>query len=138
MNEELLAAVQNGQDWLEQFTRHDYAGAFQAYTRRFAPAYAAAVRAAGGEDEAALSTLAEGLLDGLEAGWKRQRVWNRTTARINDKQMLVEYLSPMLLGLEEPGCPRLGPLGRPLAKGRLSGRVLRQADGRLPLYAPGF
>lgn len=111
MNTELLAAVQSGGDWLERFTRRDYAAAFKEYTERFGPAYMEAVRLAGGE-ETALSALADGLLDTLEAGWKRQRIWNRTTAKVSDKQMLVEYLSPMLLGLTEPGCARLAELLR--------------------------
>lgn len=111
MNGELLAAVQGGDAWLERFTRRDYAGAFKEYTERFGPAYMEAARAAGGE-EAALQALAEELLDALEAGWKRRRFWDRATAKINDKQMLVEYLSPMLLGLEEPGCRRLAELVR--------------------------
>ena len=47
------------------------------------------------------------LLDLLEAGWKRQRPWNRTMVQAREKQMLVTYLSPMLLGLEEPLCQEL-------------------------------
>jgi len=43
----------------------------------------------------------------LEAGWKRQRPWNRTMVQAREKQMLVTYLSPMLLGLEEPLCQEL-------------------------------
>ncbi|MDO4315640.1 MAG: hypothetical protein Q4C45_07660 [Oscillospiraceae bacterium] len=110
MNPELLAAIQDNSAWLERFNRRDYAGAFRAYTERFAPAYTEAVRAAGGE-ETALAALADRLLDALEAGWKRQRVWNRSAVRVNDKQMVVEYLSPMLLELE-PDCPRFAELLR--------------------------
>ena len=51
--------------------------------------------------------VAEQLLDLLEAGWKRQRPWNRTMVQAREKQMLVTYLSPMLLGLEEPLCQEL-------------------------------
>ena len=51
--------------------------------------------------------LAEQLLDVLEAGWKRQRPWNRGMVQAREKQMLVTYLSPMLLGLEEPMCREL-------------------------------
>ena len=47
------------------------------------------------------------LLDVLEAGWKRQRPWNRGMVQAREKQMLVTYLSPMLLGLEEPMCREL-------------------------------
>ena len=42
------------------------------------------------------------LMDELEAGWRRQRIWNRTSVQINEKQMMVAYLSPMLVELEAP------------------------------------
>lgn len=111
MSKELLAAVQTGRTWLDRFTRRGYPKAFKEYTERFAPPYMEAVRSAGG-DEAALRALADGFLDGLAEGWKRQRVWNRSAARVNEKQMMVDYLSPMLLGLEEPDCPRFAELLR--------------------------
>lgn len=109
MNDELLAAIQTGRDWMDRFTRREYAPAFREYTERFGPTYMEAVRAAG---EDGLAVLSENLLDGLEAGWNRQRFWNRSAVRTTEKQMMVSYLSPMLLGLEEPGCPRLAELLR--------------------------
>lgn len=111
MSKELLAAVQTGRAWLDRFTRRGYPKAFKEYTERFAPAYIEAVRSAGG-DEAALRLLADSLLDGIAEGWKRQRVWNRSAVKVNEKQMMVDYLSPMLLGLEEPGCRRFAELLR--------------------------
>lgn len=111
MSRELLAAVQTGRTWLDRFTRRGYPKAFKEYTEQFAPRYMEAVRSAGG-DEAALLALAEDFLDGLAEGWKRQRVWNRSAAKVNEKQMMVDYLSPMLLGLEEPDCPRFAELLR--------------------------
>ena len=109
MNDELLSAVQTGREWMERFTRTEYTRAFREYTKGFGPPYMEAVRAAGEEGPKAL---AESLLDGLEAGWKRQRFWNRSAVRTTEKQMMVTYLSPMLLGLEEPGCQRLAELLR--------------------------
>lgn len=109
MNDELLSAVQTGREWMERFTRKEYTRAFREYTKGFGPPYMEAVRAAG---EEGLKALAESLLDGLEAGWKRQRFWNRSAVRTTEKQMMVTYLSPMLLGLEEPGCQRLAELLR--------------------------
>lgn len=111
MSRELLAAVQTGRTWLDRFTRRGYPEAFREYTEQFAPLYMEAVRSAGG-DEAALLALAEDFLDGLAEGWKRQRVWNRSAAKVNEKQMMVDYLSPMLLGLEEPDCSRFAELLR--------------------------
>ena len=111
MREELLKAVQTGRTWLDRFTRREYTKAFKAYTEQFGPVYMAAVRETNG-DETALRALADSLLDGLENGWKRQRIWNRSAVKVNEKQMMVDYLSPMLLGLAEPGCPRFAHLLR--------------------------
>ena len=105
----LLAAVQGGREWMDHFNRKEYVPSFREYTSRFGPLYMEAVRAAG---EAELTVLAEELLDGLEAGWRAQRFWNRSAVRTMEKQMMVTYLSPMLLGLEEPNCRRLAELLR--------------------------
>lgn len=111
MNGELLAAIQTGRTWLDRFTRRDYPEAFKEYTTRFGPAYLEAVRSAAG-DETALRTLADELLDGLEAGWRRQRFWNRSSVMVNEKQMMVDYLTPMLLERTETDCPRFAALLR--------------------------
>lgn len=92
--ESLLPAVQEGKLWSPRFTKREYAKAFQEYRARFAPLFEEAFRSAG---EEGLPALAEALLDGLAEGWKRQRFWNRAVAQIDDKQMLVSYLSPMLM-----------------------------------------
>lgn len=99
--EGLCAAVQEAKRYLDQFNRREYRKAFQGYTERFGPLYMEAVRAAEPADVAAA------ILDGLEAGWRRQRFWNRSAVRVNEKQMMVDFLSPMLLGLEEPKCALL-------------------------------
>ena len=107
--ETLLAAVREGEVWLARFNGRHYREAFAEYAERFGPPYREAVRAAGAEG---LPALAERLLDGLEAGWKRQRPWNRSVVRTTEKQTVVDYLSPMLLGQEEPGCGELCALLR--------------------------
>ena len=104
--EELCAAVQEARYYNERFTRREYTSAFRTYTERFGPLYMEAVRETA-EDPDGRRVLAEQLLDLLEAGWKRQRPWNRTMVQAREKQMLVTYLSPMLLGLEEAGCQSL-------------------------------
>lgn len=111
MSRELLAAIQTGRTWLDRFTRRGYPEAFREYTERFGPAYLEAVRSAGGE-ETALQALADEVLDGLEAGWKRQRFWNRSSVMVNEKQMMVDYLTPMLLEQGETDCPRFAEVLR--------------------------
>ena len=92
--ESLLPAVQEGKAWSHRFTKKEYPQAFQEYQARFAPLFKEAFQSAG---EEGLPALAEALLNGLAEGWRRQRFWNRTAAQLDDKQMLVSYLSPMLL-----------------------------------------
>lgn len=105
----LCRALQETKPWIEQFRKRTYEEAFRAYTDRFGPGYLAAVREAG---EEGLPGLAEAILDGVEAGWRRRRPWNRGVARVTEKQMAVYYLSPMLLELPEPRCRTLCELLR--------------------------
>ena len=102
MREELLAAIQDDGTWMKRFTRLDYFRAFKDYTVKFAPTYINAIKNA--ESENGLQTLIIGILDDLEAGWAKKRIWKRGDAKYNDKQMLICYLSPMLLGLEDESC----------------------------------
>lgn len=102
MYEELLASIQEREVWLRAFKRKTYGDAFRSYTERFGPLFMEAVRSQGDPAE-----LAKQLLDGLESGWRSQRFWRRSMVRAEEKQMVVVYLSPMLLGLEEPGCQSL-------------------------------
>ena len=69
--EELCAAVQDGKDYSERFTRREYTAAFREYTERFGPAYMDAVREAA-QTADGLRTLAEQITGALEAGWKRR------------------------------------------------------------------
>ena len=90
MNETLLAAVQD-RTWLREFQRRQYAGAFAAYAEQYGPAYAAAVTEAGAD------RLAEELMDALEKGWRQSPFWRRSVRQMEEKQMVVVYLSPLLL-----------------------------------------
>ena len=101
--EELCAAVQEAPYYSQRFTRREYRDAFREYTERFGPLYMDAVRETA-EASDGRQALAEQIMDALAAGWKRQRPWNRGMVQAREKQMLVTYLSPMLLGLEEPLC----------------------------------
>ena len=117
MTERLLAALTDNGKWLEGFTRLGYESTFREYCDRFTPDYLAAVREAG---ESGLPALADSLLDALEAQWKQARFWNRTTVRGETKQVVVGYLTPMLIAAL---CGRsAGPLEPALAHGCLSCR----------------
>ena len=95
---QLAAAIQET-SYLKLFDRWTYAKAFQEYTDCFAPLYLEAIRSAG---EAGVAPLAGELMDELENGWRRQKFWRRSAVQVDEKQMIVTYLSPMLLGMEEP------------------------------------
>lgn len=105
MDLELLCrAIQETRPWMDEFRKRTYEKAFRAYTDRFGPCYLEAAREAG---EEGLRGLAGEILDGVEAGWRRQRPWNRAAVRVAEKQMTVDYLTPMLLELPEPLCQAL-------------------------------
>lgn len=95
--EPLLPAIQEAKPWLALFRKADYPGAFREYRETYGEAYEQALR------EMEPEALAEELLDALEAGWRHRRPWNRSVVRMNEKQMIVVYLTPMLLesGAEE-------------------------------------
>lgn len=109
--ESLCAAVREAPRYLERFTRREYTGAFREYTERFGQLYMGAVRETEGE-ESALRELADQLLNCLENGWRSQRFWNRGAVQAREKQMVVAYLTPMLVGLEEPLCGRFAEVLR--------------------------
>ena len=110
MNKEMLLAVQDSGRWLELFERRTYRKAFQRYQERYAPEYEQMLRIC--TDEAMLQSAADWLLTELEKGWKRQRFWNRTAARLDQKQMIIVYLSPMLLAMENPAGARFAQVLR--------------------------
>ena len=85
--EMLCRAVQETKPWIDDFRKRTYEKAFRAYTNRFAPCY---LEAAGEAGEEGLQRLASEILDGIEAGWKCQRPWNRAAVRVMEKQMAVD------------------------------------------------
>lgn len=100
--ETLLTAIQDGKPWLDRFTGKEYNKAYEEYRAKYAPLFREAALADG---EEGIEALAEVLLDGLAEGWKRQKPWNRSLAMLNDKQMIVCFLSPVLM--EDPVCASL-------------------------------
>lgn len=109
--DELCAAVQAPKEWMRGFNRREYPGIFRKYRETYGPVYAAAVRGCEGDLEK-LERLADDILDGLENGWKRQRFWNRTAARTDERQMVIVFLSPMLMEESDPMCGRLAGMLR--------------------------
>lgn len=107
--EGLCAAIREARPYLDRFTRYNYTAAFREYTERFGPLYIQVVRETDGS-EAALRKMADAVLDQLESGWKKQRFWRRAAVQVDEKQMMVDYLSPMLTGLEEPLCGQLASI----------------------------
>ena len=96
MSSPFAAAIQNGQLWLDHFTRREYAKAFRAYLAQYKEACLEQIQNA--EDPA---VLAEEILNELEAGRKKLRFWNRGETVFNEKQTVIKYFAPMLLEL---GC----------------------------------
>ena len=109
--EELCAAVWEAKEWLPRFQRQEYSRAFREYQKRFAPLYAQAVGETEGDLER-LKALADEILDALKSGWDRQHFWNRSAVRVEEKQMIVDFLSPMLLEEPDPLCGRLAGMLR--------------------------
>ena len=99
----LCVPLDEAKSWLDRFTRREYEKGFRAFCERFGPAYDQAVAEAG-ED---LTALADAILDAVEERWRHQHFWNRSAVRGNHKQVLVSFLSPMLLDREGTGCPDL-------------------------------
>ena len=97
--EELLKAIRHGRPWIDSFTRFAYRDAFAEYRTTYEPIYVGAAQAYESPEK-----LAHALVDAIEAGWKKERFWNRSAARVDDKMMLVAYLTPMLLGSQEARC----------------------------------
>lgn len=110
MNEELLLALQDGESWLALFERRTYKKAFLKYCEQFSGFFKELLQTCA--EEESLRVAAEWMLTEMEKDWKRQRFWNRSTARLNHKQMLIIYLSPMLLAMEEPMAARFAELLR--------------------------
>ena len=108
---DLCAAVWEAKEWLPRFRRNEYAKALREYQERFGPLYVRAVAETEG-DLTALEALANDILDALEAAWKRRVFWNRSAVRVEEKQAIVNFLSPMLLDQPDPLCGRLAGMLR--------------------------
>ena len=100
--EELLKAIRRGRPWIDSFTRFTYRDAFSQYRIKYEPVYVGAAQA-----YASMERLAGELVEAIEAAWKKEKFWNRSAARVDDKMMLVAYLTPMLLASQETRCHEL-------------------------------
>ena len=100
--EELLKAIRHGRPWIDSFTRFAYRDAFNQYRTMYEPVYVGAVQA-----YESMEKLAQEIVDAIETGWKKEKFWNRSAARVDDKMMLVAYLTPMLLASQEVRCHEL-------------------------------
>lgn len=101
MMTELLDAIVRAHPWTVRFTRYEYREAFQEYSRRYAPLYAAAAQT---ED---VSVLAGEIIDALAQHRAGLHFWNRGAATAEQKTVTVCYLTPMLLQSVEPHCREL-------------------------------
>ena len=110
MNQKLLSAIQDYSYWKEYFTRQNYFKGFRQYIETYGQLYMDTIRAA--NDEAALKALAIDILNALEENWAQQRFWKRSDKKYQDKLMLIQYLSPLLLSFEDPACTRFAELLR--------------------------
>ncbi len=116
MSQELLCAIRDTEGWMKHFTRFDYFETFKKYTATYGPT---CMKVLSGADEATMKTMAEEILDALAADWAKERIWNRSNARFADKQMLISFFSPMLMGLDEPHCQRFAEIMRDAWTARL-------------------
>ena len=100
--EELLKAIHHGRPWIDSFTRFAYRDAFNQYRTLYEPVYVGAVQA-----YSSVEKLAQEIVAAVEESWKKERFWNRSAAKVDDKMMLVAYLTPMLLASQETRCHEL-------------------------------
>ena len=122
MIEQLLLSVQDNDYWKRAFSRLTYEAAFRSYCSQYQPLFRTALESTDAEK------LAEELLDGLEAGWKRQKLFARGKVQADEKFMVVTYFSPMLLAAGEPECSRLANALRELWCRRRKGDPYEVAD----------
>lgn len=123
MIEQLLSAIQDNAQWRDAFARLRYEGAFKSYCGQYQPLYRMAV-----ESAESVEQLANDLMDGLETGWRKQRIWDRGRIRAEEKSMIVTYLDPMLLAIGDPACTRLAHALREVWCSRRKDDVYEVAD----------
>lgn len=95
--EQILEAI-HCVSYLKRFEIREYSKAFREYMETCGDAVEkeiCAAEASGGTE--GLNALAADVLNELERRWKAQRFWNRAAAKADSKQMILVYLSPMLL-----------------------------------------
>ena len=107
--DDLCAAVWESDQWMKLFNRSEYQAAFRRYEERFGPLYARVVREA--EDLEGLQKLADDMLDAMERRWKRHWL-GRGAMMVDQRQMIVSFLSPMLLEQPDPRCGRFAGILR--------------------------
>ena len=112
MRDQLLAAIRQCEPYLEKFNRQEYAKAYKSYKDTYAQVFLEAMEATEPVGDELINATAADLLNALEAGWRGERFWNRSMVKTKQKQMMIFYLSPMLLELEDPRCARLAELLR--------------------------
>jgi len=93
----LGTAICKGRHWLDRFTRREYQKAFAEYTALYREGCLAQLEA----HRDAPDALAEQVLQELEGFRHQTRFWNRSAEVFDQKQMVIKYLSPMLLQLGE-------------------------------------
>jgi len=101
MIDSLLRAIRRGKPWIDRFTRYGYREAFQEYRTEYEELFRLALQSV------EPSELAEKLVEAIEKEWKAEHFWNRAKARVDDKMVIVSYLTPMLLGSREERCGAL-------------------------------
>lgn len=96
--ENLLKAVHKCRPWVDGFNRVKYKEYFERYSSLFTDVFTKAVEEAASKEE-----LANSFVDAIDSACKAEHFWNRNASFVDDKTMLVVYLSPMLLasGKEE-------------------------------------
>ena len=102
MERELVQAILNGEVWISRFTRYEYKKAFSEYSQHFAPMFLKAIREA--ENDTAMQLLVDRILDEKARFCQKQRLWNRPAVNLQQKQMVVLYLTPMLLSMNDFAC----------------------------------
>lgn len=94
MTDTLKRSVRSSIAWTKYFNRRDYAAAFQNYCAQFSAAYAEALQTTDA------ASLAEALLTCMEEQRQKLLPWRRKAAAVDDKMLLLTFISPMLLASE--------------------------------------
>lgn len=99
MYEQLINALSPSKYWVNSFTRYEYRQAFQQYSDSFSFMYIEALR-----QVSDMTTFTNSYLDAVETHWKNIHFWNRAATKVDEKMVVVSYLTPMLLNANDPSC----------------------------------